>query len=68
MPEPMKSEMLAAVDVVEMKRLGGGKVSYSSLFSFLFLCQLEFCSDFNQEQLKVHARGECDEARRAVGD
>ena len=25
-PEPMKSEMLAAVDVVEMKRLGGGKV------------------------------------------
>ena len=26
MPEPMKSEMLAAVEVVEMKRLGGGKV------------------------------------------
>ena len=24
--------------------------------------------DFDQEQLKVHARGECDEARRAVGD
>ena len=27
MPEPMKSEMLAAAEVVEMKRLGGGKVS-----------------------------------------
>ena len=28
MPEPMKSELLAANDVVEMKRLGGGKVEW----------------------------------------
>ena len=28
MPEPMKSELLAANDVVEMKRLGGGKVAW----------------------------------------
>ena len=29
MPEPMKSELLAANDVVEMKRLGGGKVAWA---------------------------------------
>ena len=28
MLEPMKSELLAANDVVEMKRLGGGKVTW----------------------------------------
>jgi len=42
MPEPMKSELLAANDVVEMKRLGGGKVAWaqnSSLcFSFIAHC------------------------------
>ena len=40
MPEPMKSEMLAAVDVVEMKRLGGGKVSCSPLFLLTFCLDL----------------------------
>ena len=30
----MKTEMLEAVDVVEMKRLGGGKVGYSTIFLF----------------------------------
>ena len=36
MPEPMKSELLAANDVVEMKRLGGGKVEWArSLFKEL---------------------------------
>merc|ERR1711887_428993 len=35
MPEPMKSEMLAAVDVVEMKRLGGGKISTKSSSKFM---------------------------------
>jgi len=34
-PEPMKSEMLAAVDVVEMKRLGGGKISTKSSSKFM---------------------------------
>ena len=37
----MKTEMLEAVDVVEMKRLGGGKVGYSTLFLFFaFLSHL----------------------------
>ena len=30
MPEPMKSELLAANDVVEMKRLGSGKVAWAN--------------------------------------
>merc|ERR1711963_927961 len=34
-PEPMKSEMLAAVDVVEMKRLGGGKISTKTSSKFM---------------------------------
>merc|ERR1711953_860927 len=34
-PEPMKSEMLAAVDIVEMKRLGGGKISTKSSSKFM---------------------------------
>ena len=53
-PEPMKSEMLAAVDVVEMKRLGGGKVGWYFVgSSFVFLNLLphmninkSFCSRF----------------------
>merc|ERR1711962_437172 len=35
MPEPMKSELLAANDVVEMKRLGGGKISTKSSSKFM---------------------------------
>jgi len=35
MPEPMKSEMLAAAEVVEMKRLGGGKISTKSSSKFM---------------------------------
>merc|ERR1711872_961896 len=35
MPEPMKSELLAAHDVVEMKRLGGGKISTKSSSKFM---------------------------------
>ena len=47
----MKTEMLEAVDVVEMKRLGGGKVGYSTLFSFLFnLFFLHFCSPICQDE------------------
>ena len=35
----MKTEMLEAVDVVEMKRLGGGKVGSLQIFSlFLHFC------------------------------
>merc|ERR1711881_781810 len=34
-PEPMKTEMLEAVDVVEMKRLGGGKISTKSSSKFM---------------------------------
>merc|ERR1712142_934661 len=34
-PEPMKSELLAAHDVVEMKRLGGGKISTKSSSKFM---------------------------------
>ena len=33
----MKTEMLEAVDVVEMKRLGGGKVGYSTLSLFFLI-------------------------------
>ena len=37
MPEPMKSELLAANDVVEMKRLGGGKVTWAQVCVLVLL-------------------------------